>query len=151
MTKEQRAAMQQALDALVDIDSFVNLKRFFRDSDGVRLDDVAAPAIDSLRAGLAKPEQKSLTDEQIIKIIQDCPREDVAVEGWVTRQRVVWGRAIEATLRAELAKPAPVAYGWMIEGSGYIATGEHAEIDAKDAATRVGGACRAFAVYRGTL
>ena len=39
-------------------------------------------------------------------------------------------------------------YGWMIEGASSVLRGEFAELDAKAEAKRVGGTCKAFAVYR---
>lgn len=38
--------------------------------------------------------------------------------------------------------------GWMIEGVPTVMRGEFAERDAMAAAKRIGGTCRAFAVYR---
>jgi hypothetical protein len=42
-----------------------------------------------------------------------------------------------------------IPYGWMIEGSHQVFFGEHAEIDAKREATRIGGTCKAFQIYKG--
>ena len=39
-------------------------------------------------------------------------------------------------------------YGWMIEGASSVLRGEFAELDAKAEAKRIGGTCKAFAVYR---
>lgn len=39
-------------------------------------------------------------------------------------------------------------YGWMIDGVPTVMRGEFAERDAMAAAKRIGGTCKAFAVYR---
>lgn len=39
-------------------------------------------------------------------------------------------------------------YGWMVEGSPAVMRGDFAELDAKAEAARIGGTCKAFAVYR---
>ena len=39
-------------------------------------------------------------------------------------------------------------YGWMIEGASNVMRGAFAELDAKAEAARIGGTCKAFAVYR---
>jgi hypothetical protein len=42
-----------------------------------------------------------------------------------------------------------IPYGWMIEGSHQAFFGEHAEMDAKREAVRIGGECKAFPIYKG--
>jgi hypothetical protein len=42
-------------------------------------------------------------------------------------------------------------YGWMIEGSHQAFFGEHAEMDAKREAVRIGGTCKAFPIYKGAV
>ena len=42
------------------------------------------------------PQRKPLTDEQILDLIKNCPKEDHEVAGWVVRQRLIWCRAVEA-------------------------------------------------------
>jgi hypothetical protein len=44
----------------------------------------------------APPQRKPLTDEQILDLIKNCPKEDHEVAGWIVRQRLIWCRAIEA-------------------------------------------------------
>lgn len=39
-------------------------------------------------------------------------------------------------------------YGWMVEGVPTVMRGKFAERDAMAAAKRIGGTCKAFAVYR---
>jgi hypothetical protein len=44
-----------------------------------------------------------------------------------------------------------IPYGWMIEGSHQAFFGEHAEVDAKREAVRIGGTCKAFQIYKGAV
>lgn len=52
-TKE---VMRMALEALNDIEATTDLKRLFRDSDGLRFDKIVDDATYALAAELAKPE-----------------------------------------------------------------------------------------------
>ena len=42
------------------------------------------------------PQRQPLTEEAILLLLKNCPKEDPEVIGWVTRQKITWMRAIEA-------------------------------------------------------
>ena len=46
--------------------------------------------------GKRSAQRKPLTDEQILDLIKNCPKEDPEVVGWIARQRLIWCRAVEA-------------------------------------------------------
>ena len=53
--------------------------------------------------------------------------------------------AVQAALSLLAFERTP--YGWMIQGSAYVYTGEYAETDATAEAKRCGGTCKAFPLY----
>ena len=53
-----REAMQRALVALRNIETATDIKRLFRDTDGVRIDEIVDEAIETLQAELEKSDPK---------------------------------------------------------------------------------------------
>ena len=52
---EQRKALEQVLNTLIDVTASINMKRFWRDKDGKRFDEITDTAITAIQEQLAKP------------------------------------------------------------------------------------------------
>jgi hypothetical protein len=116
------------------------------------------PEYDSLRDALAEDALQRHTDayQMMEQPRPTCERDELIARlrnachhmGTPELINVIFRLANEAAdmLEADANK---TPYGWMIEGSHQAFFGEHAEMDAKREAVRIGGTCKAFPIYKG--
>lgn len=53
-TEVQRKVLETALNVFIDITTHINMKRFWRDKDGIRFDEITDAAITAIQEALSK-------------------------------------------------------------------------------------------------
>jgi hypothetical protein len=150
-----KKAMQLALEALTTADDCLS----HLDTYYARIvTNCCDAAIDTLRGALA---EDALQHHTAAYQEMEQPRPTCERDKLINRLRLGASISRDRRINEDFAAIADDAadmleadanktpYGWMVNGSHQVFFGEHAEMDAKREAVRIGGTCKAFPIYKG--